>query len=97
VLPRLAREIGAEAVFCNRRYEPYAQARDNRVFNALNEARVGFEVLKDAVAWEDQELLTQAGRPFTVFTPTRAPGRQGRRRRPSHGCARRTGRIEDPV
>lgn len=69
VLPQLAREMGAEAVFCNRRYEPYAQARDGRVFNALNEARLGFEVFKDAVAWEEQEILTQAGKPFTVFTP----------------------------
>src|SRR3954454_312526 len=30
-LPKLCEEIGAEAVFCNRRYEPYAEARDNRV------------------------------------------------------------------
>jgi deoxyribodipyrimidine photo-lyase len=69
LLPKLAREVGAEAVFCNRRYEPYAQARDNRVFNTLNEARVGFELFKDAVVWEEQELLTQTGKPFTVFTP----------------------------
>jgi deoxyribodipyrimidine photo-lyase len=68
-LPRLAREAGAQAVFCNRRYEPYAQARDQRVFNALNAAGVGFEVFKDAVVWEEQEILTQAGKPFTVFTP----------------------------
>ena len=40
VLPKLAQEIGAEAVYCNRRYEPYAQARDSRVFNALNAATV---------------------------------------------------------
>jgi deoxyribodipyrimidine photo-lyase len=26
-------------------------------------------LFKDAVVWEDQELLTQAGRPFTVYTP----------------------------
>ena len=68
-LPRLCRELGAEAVFCNRRYEPYAQARDNRVFNALNAAGIGFEVFKDAVIWEERDLLTQAGNPFTVFTP----------------------------
>lgn len=68
-LPKLCREIGAEAVFCNRRYEPYAQARDERVFNALNGAGVGFEVFKDAVIWEEQEILTQAGKPYTVFTP----------------------------
>jgi deoxyribodipyrimidine photo-lyase len=69
VLPKLAAELGAEAVFCNRRPEPYAQARDQRVFNALNAARVGFEVFKDAVVWEERDVLTQSGNPFTVFTP----------------------------
>jgi deoxyribodipyrimidine photo-lyase len=69
VIPALARELSAQAVFANRRYEPYAVGRDSRIFNALNEMGVGFEVFKDAVAWEGEELLTQAGRPFTVFTP----------------------------
>lgn len=69
VLPRLCQETGAEAIFANKRYEPYAQARDNRVFNALNAAGIGFELFKDAVVWEEQEILTQAGKPFTVYTP----------------------------
>lgn len=69
VLPRLCAELGAEAVFANKRYEPYAEARDQRVFNALNAAGVGFELFKDAVVWEEQEILTQAGKPFTVYTP----------------------------
>lgn len=69
LLPRLCREFGAEAVFANKRYEPYAQARDSRAFNRLNEAGVGFELFKDAVIWEEQEILTQAGKPFTVYTP----------------------------
>jgi deoxyribodipyrimidine photo-lyase len=68
-LSKLCQEIGAEAVFCNRRYEPYAEARDERVFRALNGAGVGFEIFKDAVIWEEREILTQAGNPFTVFTP----------------------------
>ena len=69
VLPAFCKEVGAEAVFCNKRTEPYVQARDNRVFNALNAAGIGFETFKDAVIWEDREVLTQAGNPFTVFTP----------------------------
>ena len=68
-IPKLARELNAAAVFANTRYEPYAQQRDARVFNALNEMGVGFELFKDAVVWHEQEILTQAGRPFTVFTP----------------------------
>ena len=69
VLPALCRELGAQAVFANKRYEPHSQARDARVFNALNAAGFGFELFKDAVVWEEQEILTQAGKPFTVYTP----------------------------
>lgn len=69
VLPKLCHETGAQAVFANKRYEPYAQARDSRVFNVLNAAGFGFELFKDAVVWEEQEVLTQAGKPYTVFTP----------------------------
>jgi deoxyribodipyrimidine photo-lyase len=68
-IPRLCAELRAEAVFCNKRPEPYAQQRDNRVFNALNAMGVGFESFKDAVIWEEQEILTKAGHPYTVFTP----------------------------
>jgi deoxyribodipyrimidine photo-lyase len=68
-LPKLCQQFRAEAVFCNGRYEPYARARDHRVFNALNEIRVGFEIFKDAVIWEERDLLTKAGRPYTVFGP----------------------------
>jgi len=68
-IPKLAQELKAEAVFCNTRYEPYAQKRDARVFNTLNAMGVGFESFKDAVVWHEQEILTQAGRPYTVFTP----------------------------
>jgi deoxyribodipyrimidine photo-lyase len=68
-IPKLCAETGAEAVFANKRYEPYAVARDGRVFRALNAAGTGFELFKDAVIWEEQELLTQSGKPYTVFTP----------------------------
>jgi deoxyribodipyrimidine photo-lyase len=68
-IPKLARELKADAVFANVRYEPYAQLRDARVFNVLNEMGACFEPFKDAVVWHEQEILTQAGKPFTVFTP----------------------------
>lgn len=68
-LPKLAAELRAEAVFCNRCSEPQARSQDERVFAALNAARVGFETFKDAVIWEGDEILTQTGKPFTVFTP----------------------------
>ena len=64
VIPALAKELGVQAVFANRRYEPYALQRDDRIFNSLNGMGVGFEVFKDAVAWEEREILTQAGNPL---------------------------------
>lgn len=69
ILPQLCRETGAQAVFVNKRYEPYAQRRDERVAGALLNIGVGFESFKDAVIWEEQEILTQSGNPYTVFTP----------------------------
>ncbi len=69
ILPGLCRDVGAQAVFANRQYEPRAQRRDERLAAALLQIGVGFELFKDAVAWDDQEILTQAGRPYTVFTP----------------------------
>lgn len=68
-IPTLARELGAQAVFANKRYEPYAIARDARIFNALNAIGVGFELFKDAVIWEEREILTGSDSPYTVFTP----------------------------
>ncbi len=69
VLPDLCRELKPDAVFCNREYEPNARKRDTRLFNLLNERGVGFEIFKDAVVWEELEVATLQGKPYTVFTP----------------------------
>jgi len=69
ILPRLCREAGAQAVFANKQHEPPAQQRDERMAQALLRIGVGFEWFKDAVIWEEQEILTQSENPYTVFTP----------------------------
>ncbi len=69
ILTALCREAGAQAVFANKRYEPYAQRRDERITDGLLKAGFGFELFKDAVVWEETEILTQQGKPYTVFTP----------------------------
>ncbi len=69
ILPQLCKELGAQAVFANKRYEPYTQRRDERITAALLKIGVGFELFKDAVVWEETEILTQQGKPYTVFTP----------------------------
>ena len=74
-IPKLCSELGAEAVFCNRRYEPYAQERDARVMQALQKQGIALQSFKDAVVWEDRELLNKSGSPYTVFTPYAKPWR----------------------
>ena len=69
ILPALAKEVGAQCVFANKRYEPYTQKRDERITQALLKVGVGFELFKDAVVWEEAEVLNLSGKPYTVFTP----------------------------
>lgn len=70
-ITRLARQLGVDAVFANRDYEPSAKARDAQVAAALAADGIGFESFKDQVIFDGAEVLTQAGRPYTVFTPYR--------------------------
>lgn len=68
-IPRLASELGVAAVFANRDYEPRAKARDAAVDAALGALGIGFETFKDQAVFDGPEVLTLAGRPYTVFTP----------------------------
>ena len=68
-IPQLARELGVDAVFANRDYEPQAKARDARVSAELERHGIGFECFKDQVILDGPEVLSLAGNPFTVFTP----------------------------
>ncbi|MEW4338134.1 cryptochrome/photolyase family protein [Chromobacterium vaccinii] len=68
-IPRLAAELGADAVFCNRDYEPAARERDAEVARRLSERGIAFHDSKDQVIFETDEVLTGAGKPFSVFTP----------------------------
>ncbi|WP_230970946.1 cryptochrome/photolyase family protein [Nitrogeniibacter aestuarii] len=68
-IPRLARALGVEAVFANRDYEPDAVARDSAVSDALAGAGIAFHDFKDQVIFERDEVLTNKGTPYGVFTP----------------------------
>jgi deoxyribodipyrimidine photo-lyase len=67
--PALARELGAATVHANHDYEPAARDRDAAVADALAVAGIGFSTGKDQVIFERDEVLSQAGSPFAVFTP----------------------------
>ena len=69
VIPRLAAQLKVQAVYASHDYEPQAVARDQAIAATLAENRVDYFSYKDQVIFEKDEVLTQAGRPFTVFTP----------------------------
>jgi deoxyribodipyrimidine photo-lyase len=68
-VPALAGQLGVSAVFANRDYEPAAKQRDAQVRQRLETAGIEFHTLKDQAIFDGDEVLTQAGKPFSVFTP----------------------------
>ncbi|KAB2927492.1 MAG: deoxyribodipyrimidine photo-lyase [Dechloromonas sp.] len=70
-IPVLARELGVTSVHANRDYEPAAKQRDATVAACLGESGIAFFRHKDQAIFDGDELLTQSGHPFSVFTPYR--------------------------
>jgi deoxyribodipyrimidine photo-lyase len=69
VVPRVARETGADAVTFTRERSPLGRARDERVRAALEEARIAVEVVAgDQVAQLD-DLPGSSGNGYLVFSP----------------------------
>lgn len=68
-IPALARALQVQAVFVAHDYEPQSVARDAVVQRALDDSGIAWVSVKDHVIFERDEVLTQAGKPYTVFTP----------------------------
>jgi len=68
-VPELARTLGVDAVFANHDDEPLSLRRDRQVDEGLAASGAAFHTFKDHVIFERQELLTQTGKPYSVFTP----------------------------
>jgi deoxyribodipyrimidine photo-lyase len=69
VIPELAQSLGIQALFVAHDYEPQAVARDDAVCKTLTDLQIEFISCKDQVIFEKQEILTQSGTPYGVFTP----------------------------
>ncbi|QOY96788.1 deoxyribodipyrimidine photo-lyase [Massilia sp. UMI-21] len=69
VIPALATELGVDAVFVGTDYEPDAVERDARMKARLAADGRKFLSFKDQVIFEQDEVLTLAKGPFSVFTP----------------------------
>jgi deoxyribodipyrimidine photo-lyase len=69
VFARLIKEYHITAVYTNHDYEPYAINRDDQVKRMLKDKDIPFHTFKDQVIFEKDEILTQSGKPYTVYTP----------------------------
>ncbi len=65
----LAQNLGVQEVLVNRDYEPEAVSRDQQVQQALHACGIAFSDYKDQVLLDRNEVLTQQGQPYSVFTP----------------------------
>lgn len=68
-IPRLAAELGAQAVFANHDDEPQALRRDALIADLLCSFNAKLHTFKDHVIFERREVMTAAGGPYGVFTP----------------------------
>ena len=68
-LPKLAAQLGVQAVYAAHDDEPYALQRDAQVRGALSDIGAALYTLKDHVIFERNEVLTGNDTPYGVFTP----------------------------
>ena len=68
-VPRLAAELGVQAVFTNHDDEPQALKRDAMVGELLKSFGCALHTFKDHVIFERREVMTATGGPYGVFTP----------------------------
>ena len=65
----LATQLEVQAVHASHDDEPASLQRDALVRSRLADVGIAFHTCKDHVVFERSEVLTQLGRPFSVYTP----------------------------
>lgn len=68
-LDELIDETGADAVFWNRRYEPWAIARDKALKSGLETRGIEVRGFNAGLLFEPWEIASKQGTPLKVFTP----------------------------
>lgn len=69
IFEKLLEDYSIREVCCNEDYEPYAVARDRVVDQLLVSRGVPFRRFKDQVIFHKDDILTAAGKPYSVYTP----------------------------
>ena len=66
---KLLEQYDIDTVYTNKDYEPYALKRDKKVKRLLAKKGIVFKAFKDQVIFEENEVLKNDGKPYTVYTP----------------------------
>ncbi len=69
VFAQLAKDYDVEAVYTNNDYEPAAIKRDAAIEKWATKNKIEFKSYKDQCLFEKDEILTDAKKPYTVYTP----------------------------
>ena len=68
IFNELGNSLDIHSVYTNKDYEPYAIKRDSIIKELLNKKNIEFHTFKDQVIFEENEILKNDGKPYTVFT-----------------------------
>lgn len=69
VIPALAEQIDAQAVYCSRQYQPWSEQEELAIKHSLEGQSRSFKRYPGTVLFEPNSVLSGAGTPFKVFTP----------------------------
>lgn len=69
LIPQIMEDFGANTLYTNKDYEPYAIKRDKYLYDLFQLKNWLFIAKKDHVIFEKNEVIKADGKPYTVFTP----------------------------
>ena len=69
VWEKLLSEYEVIKVYWNKDYEPYALERDKKIRELLDKRGIELHTFKDQVVFEENEIIKNDGKPYTVYTP----------------------------
>jgi len=69
LIPALARDNEASAVYWNRCYEPWRTTRDSKLKSSLQAQGIKVQSFNGSLLWEPWQINKSDGNPYRVFTP----------------------------
>ena len=74
LIPKAAETVNAACVFWSKDYEQYARKRDEKISHSLEKLNIKSSQIKSQCVFEEFEVLTNEGNPYTVFTHIKKNG-----------------------